>query len=116
MRETRAAPGIPQYSPVAWTKTIAINQKEGLKEKNINVTTKEHPAAEKQQNNAARPCGAEWNFNKKRKIWNLKRKKKTKKTKLNFGKTGLHTHVDNKNHKFIWKQEKNETVTFFLSV
>lgn len=33
MRETRAAPGIPQYSPVAWTKTIAINQKEGLKEK-----------------------------------------------------------------------------------
>lgn len=37
MRETRAAPGIPQYSPVAWTKTIAINQKEGLKEKEISM-------------------------------------------------------------------------------
>lgn len=73
------------------------------------MTTKEHPATEKQQNNAARPCGAEWNFNKKK---NLKFKKGKK--KLNFGKTGLHTHVDNKNHKFIWKQEKNEKVTFFF--
>lgn len=40
----------------------------------MNVTTKVHPAAEKQQINAARPGGAEWNF-KQKKFEKSKKKK-----------------------------------------